>query len=1242
MVGRRVAFILMAGALATPWVLASPVASSVESGPAVAATSELAMSDGAKRELILDVLENFVAHAETFRRPSDLAEPRTDYFAATGPGVTQPRGGGNIALVYATLLVGRPDQASFAGVSREEMIETTIQSIRHEALTNRLSGAGYNRWGAGTWQAALETYGWAWAAHLLWNHVDADTRDLVERVLTAEADILLTKPIATGSAGNTGAEDNGWNSPVPALAAVMFPDHPNREAWEQRAITLALNASSSAPDESSAELVDGQPLSEWMESVNIHPDLTMENHGFFNPIYQQVVHVNIGEAAAIYGAAGHPIPEGFSFRTEEIWDRVLGPLAADDGDLVMPAGQDWTSKDYQHLDYLTILATRFGRADASVAESRALSLVAQRQATHESGAIIGQPQLGYESMLVKRLAAAWWNHELFGPSPQPTPAEYEAARSLTAGVRQLEYVGVVQARQRDAFTSMSWTRPMGLVVPAATGHEDDPIFAAYLPGSLTGSASGAVGPYTCDCTDDYFSTAGTIGSRAFSMTSFPDGMTMLLDRGAGTTFTVGLERIPGLADDRPIYSAGGTGIGSLPGSWVNADDRLGMVVAGGSGIRVRDVASGNPHRLIEGSVNTGSGNRGAAIYPLTSHSDTAELAESVVQPDVPESWSALFAPGTDGTGRFAVGRWGGSSSVSLTLTDERGGPVTSWPTEISGTSASVDVSLDAPSSRGEIVRWFVSSSADITASLDGEAVTLTNDTDTATTVDVTYVGADGEVSATRSLFAGEQITARIIDDEVVLAGPEYEPLVAADDVLASLTVAIDDWEADGSVTPDTADSLRETVAESRKQIDLASSEALAVDPNTGPIETFVHVARNATERLRASDAPDHVRERVDTDRQTVFEYLDSAASAFGSTVRLSAPDAVQPGEPATFVVTVAHRGLLQATGGTVSLAVPDGWTVSPPSTDVERLRPESSVQVSYTVTPADDADIGATATIGAQFEYEWAGSAHSAETSVDVPVSPLLTVSAAHPDLPLAAGGWNRATVTVTNTGSRPLPVEMLAEPPDGVTAEPVDSPTTVEPGASADLSVDLRNNAGPAEGTADLDVITQVADTPGASAVTTTLRLHFSDNLALNALATPWPSAFADSNQANYPPSLANDGQTATFWVSDGAAAGDGPSPEKPNTLGVDFGTTLDVGTVVMTPRPNYGPRDYTIEVSDDGQTWTEVGAASAAPASGPTTTALPAATQARYVRLVITDSWDRIRPPRNVQVAELTVHAP
>src|SRR6188768_1190775 len=608
------------------------------------------LSDAEKQALILNVLEAFVPRAESFFRSSDLAQPNTGRYDAIGSGVTQPRGAGNIAFAYVTLLTAYPDRPSFAGVPRETLVDHTIQSIRHEALTNALSGAGYNRWGNGSWQASLETYSWAFAAWKLWDQLDPDTRTLVRRVVTAEANILNTKAIASGEEGDTGAEDNAWNSTTPALAAVQFPDDPNVALWKESAQKLALNASSTTADRTSSELVDGKPLSAWMASVNLHPDLTLENHGFFNPIYQQVTHVDIGDSAVAYGVAGTPIPQAFDFRAEEVWQAVLKPLIGAEGDFVMPAGQDWTSKDFQHLEYLGILAARF--------ESRALELVARRQALQPSGSMLGQAQIGYETMLVKRLSALYWHHRLFGPSPAPTPEEFQASFSGADGVKQFAYSDFIVGRLGGTLVTMSWdpARPMALVVPDAEANLADPIFTYYAAGSLLGNATGVVGAHTSACESDRFSTAGTIGSRRFSLTAFPDGVTMLLDRGTGSTFTYSIDDIPGLLGPRPIWSSAGSGLGALPGTWVNAADRIGMIVRGGSGIQVQSVAGGNPTTLITGSTATGSGHRGALLLPLASHEVTAALDAFVSQPAVPADWSALAGRAPDGSVRLAIAR----------------------------------------------------------------------------------------------------------------------------------------------------------------------------------------------------------------------------------------------------------------------------------------------------------------------------------------------------------------------------------------------------------------------------------------------------------------------------------------------------------------------------------------------------------------------------------------------------------
>ena len=127
--------------------------------------------------------------------------------------------------------------------------------------------------------------------------------------------------------------------------------------------------------------------------------------------------------------------------------------------------------------------------------------------------------------------------------------------------------------------------------------------------------------------------------------------------------------------------------------------------------------------------------------------------------------------------------------------------------------------------------------------------------------------------------------------------------------------------------------------------------------------------------------------------------------------------------------------------------------------------------------------------------------------------------------------------------------------------------------------------------------------------------------NHALRAPAT------ASSNQAAFPPRLATDGLNSTFWVSQNPA-----TQAAPQWLEVDLGQDREISLLVMTPRPNFGPRDLVWQVPD-GSGWREVARAVAA-RSGPSNVVIPPVTTSR-IRLVLTAGHD----PRNVQVAQ--VHA-
>ncbi|MEO3828960.1 glycosyl hydrolase [Actinomadura sp. B10D3] len=244
---------------------------------------------------------------------------------------------------------------------------------------------------------------------------------------------------------------------------------------------------------------------------------------------------------------------------------------------------------------------------------------------------------------------------------------------------------------------------------------------------------------------------------------------------------------------------------------------------------------------------------------------------------------------------------------------------------------------------------------------------------------------------------------------------------------------------------------------------------------------------------------------------------------------------------------------------------------------------------------------------------------------------PVLTAEALEPELPLADGGYNRATVLVTNASARAANVTLTASAAAGISAEPERDRVTVPAGGSVTVPVGLRDK-GVASGTSTLKV-TARSDTGPSAATAVTLR--HSGDLALNPGGAPFPRVVADAGQDRYPAKLAVDGSPSTFWVSWGRAAGQGPTPAAPVRYGVDFGAPVEIGSVAVGGRSNYGPRDYGIQVSSDGRTWRTVATATDTLKEGGTTT-FPKVS-ARYVRLDITRSWDGIRA--NVQMSGFSV---
>lgn len=721
-------------------------------------------SSAEKQGTYLALLEGFVPLTQRFWREGDLPQPGTGFYDAAGEGVTQARGAGNVALAVATLLVAAPERESLGGVPRGVLIDQVRQTVRHSAFTNTLAGTGHNRWGGDAVQASLETFGWALAAHLLWAELDPPTRAAVYHIVSAQADAVVAQPVYASLGDQTGAENNGWNTLTPALAAMMFPDDGRVPAWREAVTRAAVNASARAADTDGEERVDGRPLRDWVVGGNLSPDLTVEHHGFFNPTYQVVPHMSVEYAAVVTAMGGAPLPEALSFRTEEIWEAVTAGLVTDDGDLMMPQGRDWFARDYQHLGHLAGLATRFGRPDASVFEARALAGVRARQVARGDGAIIGLPRLGYESMLAKRWAMAWWSHELFGPAPQPAPA---AAVSDHGTVRTFDDASTIVGRFPSASVSMSWhghdqpadgaPRAMGLVVPHGAGAPP----VDYAADSLVGDATGPVGPHSWHVGRDGFATAGSIGGRRFAMSAFRDGTTLLLDQGEGATFRMAFHELPGSPSPHPVHT-GAEGAAT----WVNVADRLGMVVTGGAGVTAPSSGEDHSRRVVvTGSAGTGTGRRAAVVVPGADTALTRQLALGVAPLATPPDWSGLLARAPDGSLRLAAARWGGPETATLELGDERGAPLTRAPATVHGRVARVELVLDAPAAHGEVVRLFVHTDQPLRARTTGAGrALLANPGDQPATVGLTGLDRDGATyTATGTLGAGRRAQVTLQD-----------------------------------------------------------------------------------------------------------------------------------------------------------------------------------------------------------------------------------------------------------------------------------------------------------------------------------------------------------------------------------------------------------------------------------------------------------------------------------------------
>ncbi|MCR8667997.1 hypothetical protein NO995_09915 [Aestuariibaculum sp. M13] len=184
--------------------------------------------------------------------------------------------------------------SEITGISEGEAQAKTVQLIKSLAHTHQSNFE--EGWGR-KWQSALWAGYTGFAAWMMWDKLDEQTQLEVLNMIYNECDWVMnnkdSKSIKTYrdltgviiSPGDTGAEENAWDSLILSVACAMMPENPNYDTWMNKMIFLNLNALARPLDLNLNKKYNGKPLNEWLVGTNINDDGTIVNHHFIHPDY---------------------------------------------------------------------------------------------------------------------------------------------------------------------------------------------------------------------------------------------------------------------------------------------------------------------------------------------------------------------------------------------------------------------------------------------------------------------------------------------------------------------------------------------------------------------------------------------------------------------------------------------------------------------------------------------------------------------------------------------------------------------------------------------------------------------------------------------------------------------------------------------------------------------------------------------------------------------------------------------
>lgn len=690
-------------------------------------------------DLIMQMLVDNQAYADTQFFDTESRMPNTGYFGIGGPGKGQGiRGTNNYALLYAFLYQELPDSKyPKDGAFKKNLKEKAIKAIRygiftHNAVKKMTCTTNNAYWGPPDWQSSLQSHTLLFAAHLMWDEFDEQMHKDIEAVAVAEGNRGVNTAPAGYTTGNTGAEENAWDTNGPSIAYNMFPQHPNAQKWREASIKFAMNSLSRKADMNDPTIVDGKPASEWITKWNIFDDYALENHNILHPTYQMSPNLSFADSAVYYAYFDHELPDGFKYNVEKSFNRVLKTLVYPTGEWIYPNACDWTLILPGNIEPIAYMSILFQDPEAKLMETRLIQMARQRQLLSGDGRLVHLSDIGVDREAVesKRLMYTYLLHKYVGDWPEEN-VTWEELVENNAGTTTYLDDAVIVDKNINRFVSFSWkNKYMGLITPdsneyIAQGYITQPNLPNVVgTATIAGTSGRTYGSHINYNGANSFSTIGYLNEntnktkRYLAMTALPNNAVVLMESlqaqaavsvTANNSFPLSFQTDIISGKNKTITTQAGAdsfeagpGINrTYKGDWVDVDghttvllDQERNISFGGYALSAQIGGSTLSFANETGNFTTGQTISKATNIVLSNvgAEQAQALKEKVRYLEMPDGWGGVLLYDTDGTQYYVVNQFYGADGTVSVQGDTYGAPVMLQNSSINGSTATVQLS----------------------------------------------------------------------------------------------------------------------------------------------------------------------------------------------------------------------------------------------------------------------------------------------------------------------------------------------------------------------------------------------------------------------------------------------------------------------------------------------------------------------------------------------------------------------